>query len=297
MRKKILIVEDEVLVREGLKTLVDWKRLDMDIIGLAANGVEALEIYEQEKPDIILTDIKMPMMDGLEMIARIREKDEGIRIVLLTCYEEFGYLQEALRLGVSDYILKLKMKPDEIENAMERIGRRMDEKQGQEEPDDRNEKQELPKQDVFYHQISSVHNSYDCLSGMYGECYEERSARGTDVGKTSGEKAKVSVEIYNAIRYMEGNLTEKLTLNQVAEKIHLSPNYLSSLFKKELGVSFVDYIAMKRVEKARTLLETTDLRIHEVAELTGFMDDSYFSKIFKKITGKRPGAFRKRDRE
>ena len=130
-RYKVLIVEDEVLVRGGLKSVIGWEKLGMEIIGDAANGKQALEIYEADKPDIILTDIKMPVMDGLELIARIREKDEKTKIVILTCYEEFEYLQEAMRMGVSDYISKLRMKPAEIEAAMEKLKRELDENEEQ----------------------------------------------------------------------------------------------------------------------------------------------------------------------
>lgn len=105
---------------------------------------------------------------------------------------------------------------------------------------------------------------------------------------------ELSVEIYEAVRYIEEHLSGKLTLNQVAGHIGLSPNYLSSLFKKELHISFVDYITEKRVIKAKELLLETDLKTHEVAEITGFADDSYFSKTFKKITGRLPSSFRKR---
>ena len=84
-RRKILIVEDEVLVRCGLRSMVNWEKLRLDVIGDAANGKEALEIYEKEKPDIVMTDIKMPVMDGLELIEKIREQDQSTRIVLLTC--------------------------------------------------------------------------------------------------------------------------------------------------------------------------------------------------------------------
>ena len=87
--------------------------LDMEIVGSAVNGKQALELYEKERPDILLTDIRMPVMDGLELIAHIRERDKAIRIVVLSCLEEFRYLQEAMRMEVSDYILKLKMKPAE----------------------------------------------------------------------------------------------------------------------------------------------------------------------------------------
>ena len=155
-RRKILIVEDEVLVRCGLRSMVNWEKLGLDVIGDASNGKEALEIYEKEKPDIVMTDIKMPVMDGLELIEKIREQDQSTRIVLLTCYEEFSYLMRAMKLGVSDYILKLKMKPDEIEKAMEKVCKELEQKN----PDSKNEtkavqdKSDLFGQYVFYHQIN-----------------------------------------------------------------------------------------------------------------------------------------------
>ena len=129
----------------------------MKIIGDAANGKQALEIYERERPDIILTDIKMPVMDGLNMISRIREKDKRTKIVILTCYEEFRYLQDDMRMGVSDYILKLTMKPPEIENLMRRLKKELDEKEENSPIDEKSNalrKEELFKEYIFYHSIS-----------------------------------------------------------------------------------------------------------------------------------------------
>ena len=403
-KRKVLIVEDEVLVREGLKSVIGWDKLGMEVVGDAANGSHALEIYERERPDIVLTDIRMPVMDGLELIARIREEDKKTGIVILTCYEEFGYLQEALRMGVSDYILKLKMKPAEIEAAMAKVKKKLDEdEENGAGPDGAEEfrlqKEEELKRYIFYHQVSigffrsrmerlnlavkekdmvllrvviqryekarlkimddrgmlirfvilntteeimekygggetiqegpdcfllfmnvvndpkdedswmekmqkeishvlsnfmgvrtvwgvsSVFQSFTELPDKYQECCQ----------KMQDERVDLSVEIFEAVRYIEENLTQRLTLNQVASSINLSPNYLSSLFKKELGVGFVDYITEKRVERAKELLENTGLRTYEVAQQAGFVDESYFSKTFKRLTGKRPSAFRKRN--
>lgn len=488
-KRKVLIAEDEILVREGLKGIVDWERLDMEIIGCAVNGKQALELYEKEHPDILLTDIRMPVMDGLELIAHIRERDKAIRIVILSCFEEFRYLQEAMRMEVSDYILKLKMKPAEIENAMCRL------------------KEELFKEYIFYHQIpvsvfrsrvermqisiqenplllcrlvlleykevrptrvddggmlarflvlnmaeeivrrygageligeredcylfltnaiqsedggytaperllreiartlseslnvravwiiSSVDESWERLPDLYQECVDaleetwlgkdivyaalagrrallwqrktqeacrrirtllpwkeerqehlcalltEQAAKGT-LDKDSAERllieglsqcgleqgaakiresgtfleavsvyteacqqaqqqsqGRLSVEIYEALGYIDGHLEQKLSLQSVSGRVGLSPNYFSSLFKKEMDISFVDYVTQKRVERAKEMLMNTDLKTWEVAERTGFVNDSYFSKTFKRITGKSPSFFRKREKK
>ncbi len=403
-KRKVLIVEDEVLVREGLKSVIGWNKLGMEVVGDAVNGRQALEIYERERPDIVLTDIRMPVMDGLELIARIREEDKKTGIVILTCYEEFGYLQEALRMGVSDYILKLKMKPAEIEAAMAKVKKKLDEdEENGAGPDGAEEfrlqKEEELKRYIFYHQVSigffrsrmerlslavkekdmvllrvviqryekarlkimddrgmlirfvilntteeimekygggeTIQEGPDCfllfmnvvndpkdedswmekmqkeishvlsnfmgvravwgVSGVFQSFTELPDKYQECCQKMQDERVDLSVEIYEAVRYIEGNLTQRLTLNQVASSINLSPNYLSSLFKKELGVGFVDYITEKRVERAKELLENTGLKTYEVAQQAGFVDESYFSKTFKRLTGKRPSAFRKRN--
>ncbi len=111
---KVLIVDDELLVRVGLKSYIDWAKHGFELLEDARDGVEALERIALEKPDILLTDIKMPRMDGLELIRRIRERNLAIRIIVLSCYEDFETVKEAMKLGAVDYIRKLSIKADEI---------------------------------------------------------------------------------------------------------------------------------------------------------------------------------------
>lgn len=119
---RVLIVEDEILVSIGLKNMLDWQKLNMQVVGEAPNGQAGYTMYQERKPDLILTDIKMPVMDGLELIRRVRQNDQATRFVILTCYQEFDLVQQALRLGVSDYILKLKMSVEEMEAVLSRVG-------------------------------------------------------------------------------------------------------------------------------------------------------------------------------
>jgi two-component system response regulator YesN len=128
---RVLIVEDEILVRVGLRNSIDWAKLDMDIIGAAADGAEAWEIYQKERPDIILTDIKMPIMDGLQLIQKIREKDDDTKIVILSCLEEFNLVRQALSLGVTEYVLKLTMTPEQMEQVLYKVKEQMDARQKQ----------------------------------------------------------------------------------------------------------------------------------------------------------------------
>ena len=103
---RLLIVDDDYQIREGIQYAVDWKPLGVDAVETAANGFEALEKMKQNLPDIILADIQMPGMTGLEMLERIRTQNTGCRIIFISAYSDFDYCREALRLGANDYILK-----------------------------------------------------------------------------------------------------------------------------------------------------------------------------------------------
>jgi two-component system response regulator YesN len=107
--KRILIVDDEYLVRLGLKTIIDWAEHGYIITGEASNGREALELFDRAGADVILADIKMPVMDGLELTRAVKEKNKKVKIIILSHYDEFSYAQEAINLGAFRYILKSEL--------------------------------------------------------------------------------------------------------------------------------------------------------------------------------------------
>ncbi|MDA3846649.1 MAG: response regulator, partial [Vallitaleaceae bacterium] len=111
---KVMIVDDEYLIRIGLKSTIQWEEMGFEVVCDAENGEQAMEMYETYKPDIVLTDIKMPRMDGLELTSSLRKISPQIKIVILSSYNDFGFVKEAMKLGASDYILKASMEPSEI---------------------------------------------------------------------------------------------------------------------------------------------------------------------------------------
>ncbi|MDR3172579.1 MAG: response regulator [Treponema sp.] len=119
--KKILIVDDEYIVRLGLKTIVDWSGFGYTVAGEAANGREALDFLEKNPADVILTDIKMPVMDGLELTRKVREKNLKVRIILLSHYDDFSYAQEAIKLGAFRYILKSELTKASLEAVLKSL--------------------------------------------------------------------------------------------------------------------------------------------------------------------------------
>ena len=118
---QVLIAEDESLMRMGIRFCLDQENSEYELVGEAENGRQALEMCLKYNPQILITDIKMPVMDGIELIRQIKARKLDIKIVILTCYEEFSYLHEAMHLGVDDYLLKVGLKPERLREVLDGI--------------------------------------------------------------------------------------------------------------------------------------------------------------------------------
>jgi Response regulator containing CheY-like receiver domain and AraC-type DNA-binding domain len=526
----VLIVEDELLVRLGLKNSINWAKFDMTVIADEPDGLSALRAYECEKPDLILTDLKMPVMGGMEFISKIRENDSVTRIVILSCLEEFDIARKAMAMGVSNYILKLTMTWEEIEKVLqiekgeldkmnvfrdqnnkvteltgilkenafknylnENIGdidfikkikelnfrlsserlvvclmeidyyqkfitssskeigqsahamifntaKELIDEYNRGEIFQENEKRFIlifSFSDIFSEKsiveelntmvkhirsviknffnitismgISSIKSGYTSLKQLYAESekalelkyydgvsktfywndgiqkqyksqalqkimemqsvffegsmlndiqmqhfkekldklykqgfefkeeiievffqlmfwnsadisysgmdlssmliyyqdslkecetieelFEVYKAYSSEINEIVHNKRSISRDVSEAIKYMKLFYEKDLSLQKVADVVGLSPGYLSSLFKKELDLNFIDYLNYIRIQKAKELLLGTNMKSYEIAEKIGFTDGSYFSRTFKKITGVRPNDFRRK---
>ncbi|MVP02353.1 response regulator [Paenibacillus lutrae] len=114
MTLKVMLVDDELLVRLGIKSLIEWEQHGFTYLGDAPDGEKALELMQHEPPDILLTDIVMPRMNGLELIDRVKLLYPDMLIIVLSSHNEFDYVRKAMKLGVEDYILKTSLKPSEL---------------------------------------------------------------------------------------------------------------------------------------------------------------------------------------
>lgn len=103
---RILIVDDEAAVREGMKQLVDWQEYGFCIAGTAGNGQEAYELQKENQYDLVITDLKMPLMDGIELIQKLSDEGETCKVIIVSAYGEFVYAQTAMKYGVQYYLLK-----------------------------------------------------------------------------------------------------------------------------------------------------------------------------------------------
>ena len=117
---KVLVVEDEYIIRKGMINTIDWLSMDCKIIGEGINGREGLKLIEEFAPDLVITDIRMPVMDGLEMLKTAEEAGLKFEKIILTSYGEFKYAQEGIKLGVADYILK-PIDEELLEKAVKKV--------------------------------------------------------------------------------------------------------------------------------------------------------------------------------
>lgn len=237
----ILIVEDEYLVRQGIRSLVDFESHQIEQVDEAENGLIAWQMVQKNQPDILLTDINMPQMNGIQLAGLVKEAYPDTHIVFLTGYDDFDYAVSALKLGADDYLLKPFSRED-VEGILSKVIKKI---------------------------------SLEQKSRHLQELVQESQA--SDLGKQ-----------------IEAHLGQSgFSLKSLAQELGFSPNHLSFLIKKELGIPFQDYLVQVRIKKAKLLLLTSDMKIYEIAEACGFEDMNYFSQRFKQLVGQTPRQFRK----
>ncbi|MCI7796534.1 MAG: response regulator [Lachnospiraceae bacterium] len=236
---RVLLVDDEIMIREGFKRLFDWEAHDCEVVGEAADGMEALTKIDSLRPDIAIMDINIPIMNGLKVIQMSRLRHPDTAFVIVSGYDDFSYCREALRLQITDYILK----------------------------------------PVNYEEFGA------CIDNLKIALFQRRTSR-QDVPQEERT-------IHGITRFMQEHLTEEISLSVLAEEFHLNPQYISQLFKSEIGVNFLAYLTNIRMERAKKLLLGTSLSIAEVSEQSGYGDYRVFTKVFKKSEGITPSQYRR----
>lgn len=280
---KVAIIDDEPLIVEGLSKTMTWEKWNCAVAGFAYNGREGMELIRREKPDIIITDINMPEMDGLMMIAGLKSEFPGVQIIILTGYREFEYARRAIGLGVSRFLLK-PSKMSELEEAMETVTERL-------------VKTAAPVPQSPARRLESGEETVGAVPGKAAEetaeTKEVSKIKEEPVIKEEPESSEASSFIVkNALEYIRENSEERLRLTDVAEHVYVSQWHLSKLLKKHTGRTFSDILNGVRMEKSKELLKNPSLRICDVAERVGFQDLAHFSRVFKKMEGMSANEYR-----
>lgn len=278
----LMIVDDERSIREGLSVACDWKQLGIEKVILASNGKHALDELAQAHVDILISDIVMPEVGGIELCSLVHKKYPHIIMFLLTGYSEFEYAQKAIQCGVKDYILKPS---DEdvlfqmVKDATEELAR--SQKQRAKLLHLKNEiDAELSdtKRRILYEYVEEALQEWRPSEGL--EHVVPRSKNPV---------------IQQVLDHIEENISdENLTLNVIAsEHLFMNVNYLGKLFRKEMGQKFSTYLLKRRMQRAVEQMQVNpQAKIYETANLVGFgANSSYFSMVFKKVMGKSPSDY------
>ena len=417
---RLLIADDEPLVCVGLRSMLKWEDLGIEIAGTARNGQQAAEMIEELRPEIVITDIKMPLKTGLELAEDCGRKYGRLPLfIFLTSYEDFGYARQALAFQAVDYLVKLEISPESLSASVERALSILKELRQSETPNARYSavpgngsgarRQEL-RDKFFFKLINRLFESpeqflaqkeelglafpgsallaltaeieavklseSEKLETLYAStvqmvreklekiftCYTValdarhfimvfclddsdpaalrktlegelrttidmvrnyfnvriRMALGFPVedplkldesylaarqvfDETSWDVLRVferkgyQQQLIASVRdYIRQNLDKRLSLGEVADHFHLSPNYLSQVFSKYGGEGFVEYTTAEKISAAKKMLIAGEGPIYEIAEKLKFESAFYFSKVFKKVEGISPREFLRR---
>lgn len=254
---KVLLVEDETMIRKGLEYSFDWLKAECVVVGDAENGVDGVEKIRKLKPDIVITDVGMPLKNGIEMLEETMG-EFGYSAIILSVYDEFHYAKQAMHLGVVEYLIK-PLEYEQLEAALERA------------------KKQCQIKKHFEESISHTE--------------EVMKAEALDLQLVIPENVK-SRRVKAMLRYIRENYKKKISIDDLVEPLMTSATYLNQKFKEETGFPFNDFVNRYRIQQAIELLKEGELKVYNVAAETGFKDYKYFINVFKKYTGTSPSKFR-----
>jgi two-component system response regulator YesN len=261
---KFLFVDDEEIIRRGFREKIAWAEAGFEFLEPCENGREAIERIARERPDVVMTDICMPLVDGLEVAAHIANQFPEIIVIVLSGYGEFEYARSALRSRVVEYLLK-PITSRELSALVAKLKTRLDEIAcRRSEPEIANAQARVPVPDVA-----------------------------PSLFKARGSQRLAITKVAEAQEYIERNFAQKrLSMDEICRDLFISPSYLSRILKRHLGKTFVDALTDFRIEKAKQLLSDSDMKTYAVADAVGYSDPHYFSTLFKKVTGMTPSEYR-----
>lgn len=253
---RLLIAEDESIVRNGILRAIDWDRIGFEICGAAEDGLEALEMIREFQPDVLVTDIKMPGMTGLELLHALNAENRQVQAVLLTGYADFEYAKQAIEERAFGYVLKMDV-IEELPRVMAKLKNELDQRK-------------RPDRQALMEQLrqKAASSAGIVLDGLRGTPMEQ------------------------AVAYVLEHYTERLRMEEVAQRFYMNPAYFSRAFKQKTGEGFSEMTNRLRLNWARELLENSSMRVADVARAAGYTDLKHFTSQFKKFFDRTPSQCR-----
>ena len=325
---KVIVVDDELVIRKGVSAMINAEIDDFECIECFKDGIEVIEYLQDHDVDVIISDIRMTNVSGIELAKYIYENKSHIKIVLLSGYSDFDYAKSAVRYRVTDYILK-PTDFDELKSVFDGIRKEFSDDNGMQERRKFNERIQQLYSYIKENKAEEGHKLIDSLfieiprnigyylHDLYESLYERLLNHSKVILKpfdakelqTQQDTAVLSDIAHNLFdelfamyngenneltetikKYIENHFCEDISLQSVADDVALSPVYLSRFFKKNIGANFSDYILSLRMEKAGNML-LQNKKVNDVSIACGFNNSGYFSKVFKNFYNCTPKEF------
>lgn len=290
---RVLLADDEQIERMALAKKLSRHFGESCVIYEAVNGAEAVEVFSRERCQIVIMDIAMPELNGVEAAERIRELDEDCMIIFLTAYDEFTYARRAIVIRALDYLLKPCEEEELIsvmEEAMRQTDRRLNQQvsgvnqrqnHGKNQEQGQNQEQ---NQEQDYNQVQKIGIDWErsvMAEGVHIPAMEE------DGG--TGRMAQIAGAIQE---YIRNNYMKEISMQDAARVMEYSDAYFSKLFKQCFDQNFTTYLAKFRIQEAKKLLRNKNINVKDVGKQVGYYDSNYFAKVFKRMTGMIPSEYR-----
>lgn len=202
---RVIIVDDDFLVRTYLKQLNAWGKAGYEIVADVRDGEEALKAVEELGPDLVITDISMPLMDGIELIRRIRERNQSVYIIVLSCHDDFEYVKEAMKLGADEYVLKNSLNEDSLCEMLKNTSRQMESRRKKyQETDESKRLMEMGRHALKYHYFNGL------LAGSFSEKEREEKKKAAGIHARYVNSAVISMFVTEwgslKFQYTQGEL-------------------------------------------------------------------------------------------
>lgn len=245
---KLIIADDERSVLDGIADTIPWEEYGICVAAKAEDGNQMVRAAIECRADLLLTDIRMPGLDGLTAIGYLKEQLPDLQCVVITAYQEFEYAKKAIELGVTGFVTKPVLKQEVVEQILSARDK-----------------------------LESVLAARQALES---------------VQKTKDPVLMTPIE--RSLHYMQEKIDTPFTMTEVAEFMNMNPSYFSRYFKEEVGISFIEYVKRIKVDRAKALLTTSNMRIYEISSVLGYSSVQYFSTMFKSLTGVTPQEYKNR---
>lgn len=279
---KVVLIDDEEIIVEGLKKVIDWQEYNCEVVATAHDAKSGTEIIRSISPDIVFTDIKMPDQNGLSMLAGIRSEFPKMQVTVLTGYGDFSYAQEAIRLGVSRFLLK-PSRMDEIHEALQTMTAILSSHSSADvqSPSVSASAEAFDSSDIVSDDLSDANPEF---------CFKENLEDESDYAIGCRQSNRFVVN--KALKFIKENYSRKITLQDVSDYCYVSHWHLSKLLHKLTNESFYDILNNTRIQYAKELLKNPKLRVNDVCAMVGYSDTGHFSKVFKRVTGMSANEYR-----